>query len=487
MIDQTPPSPSSNGDALTLTLPDGSTRHVSRGTLPADVVRSIGERLLQAAVAVEVDGHIQDLVTPLRAGGDVPRAHRHATRSSLERASSFGGAHARHGGATPAPGREDRLRPGHRRRASTTTSRSPQPFTPEDLDGVRERDAEGHGREVSVRARRGESRARRSSRFVDDPLKLERLSELGDDEIISTYTDGPFIDLCRGPHVPDTSRSSTSSCTHTAGAYWRGDSKRQMLQRIYGTAFFKKEELDAHLARIEEAKKRDHRVLGKQLDLFMMHPFSPGAVFWTERGTATVQRDQRLHSRAAARRLPGDPTPLLYNKGLWEISGHWGKYRENMFLVLDNETGEHDFSLKPMNCPSHYLLYLSEEALVPRAAAALRHVRRAASQRGDRRALGPHARAAVPAGRLPHLPHAKRRSRTKSQFLLRLHPRVLRDVRPERDAEVRDASRGAHRQRRDVGSRRVGAARRARGDGHVVRAEGGRRRVLRPEDRLRRH
>jgi threonyl-tRNA synthetase len=134
-----------------------------------------------------------------------------------------------------------------------------------------------------------------------------------------------------------------------------------MLQRIYGTAWFKKEDQDAYLHQLEEARKRDHRKLGKELDLFMFHPFAPGAVFWTDRGTTIVnvlndylrelQRDDYKEIK----------TPLLYNKGLWEISGHWGKYRENMFLVLDKETGEHDFSLKPMNCPSHYLLYQSKK------------------------------------------------------------------------------------------------------------------------------
>ena len=153
-------------------------------------------------------------------------------------------------------------------------------------------------------------------------------------------------------------------------------------------------------------------------------------------------------------------TPLLYNKALWEISGHWGKYRENMFLVLDNETGEHDFSLKPMNCPSHYLLYSVEEALVPRAAAALQHVRRAASQRGERRALRADARAAVPAGRLPHLPDGERRSQDEVHRLTKFILELLRDVRPHRDAQVRDAAGTADRRRRDVGPRRGGAARR---------------------------
>ena len=205
------------------------------------------------------------------------------------------------------------------------------------------------------------SRSEAKKRFVDDPLKLERLSELSDDEVISTYTDGPFIDLCRGPHVPDTSRLKHFKLTHTAGAYWRGDSKRQMLQRIYGTAFFKKEELDAYLTRIEEAKKRDHRVVGRQLDLFMMHQFAPGAVFWTERGTILYNAIKDFIRERQRDDFHEIKTPLLYNKGLWETSGHWGKYRENMFLVLDTESGEHDVSLKPMNCPSHYLLYQAKK------------------------------------------------------------------------------------------------------------------------------
>ena len=204
-------------------------------------------------------------------------------------------------------------------------------------------------------------RAEALRRFADDPLKLERIADLGPDEVISTYTDGPFIDLCRGPHVPDTSYLKHFKLLNTAGAYWRGDERRQMLQRIYATAWWSKEDLDAYLHRIEEAKRRDHRVLGKQLDLFMMHPASPGAVFWTERGTIiynVLTEFVRERQQEAFREIK---TPLLYNKSLWETSGHWGKYRENMFMVLDKESGEHDMSLKPMNCPSHYLMYLTKK------------------------------------------------------------------------------------------------------------------------------
>jgi threonyl-tRNA synthetase len=157
--------------------------------------------------------------------------------------------------------------------------------------------------------------------------------------------------------VPDTGRVKHYRLTHTAGAYWRGDSKRQMLQRIYGTAWFRKDDLDQYLHRIEEAKRRDHRVVGKALDLFMMHPVSPGAVFWTERGTILFNELNEFIRERQKKDFNEIKTPLLYNKALWEQSGHWGKYRENMFLVLDNETGEHDISLKPMNCPSHYLLF----------------------------------------------------------------------------------------------------------------------------------
>src|SRR5262249_15446958 len=133
-----------------------------------------------------------------------------------------------------------------------------------------------------------------------------------------------------------------------------------MLQRIYGTAFWTRAELDAHLAALEEARRRDHRKLGKELDLFLFHPYAPGAPFWTERGTTIfnlLNGFMRDLQRDGYREIK---TPLLYRRQLWETSGHWGKYRENMFLVLDNETGEHDVALKPMNCPSHHLYYASK-------------------------------------------------------------------------------------------------------------------------------
>jgi threonyl-tRNA synthetase len=235
-----------------------------------------------------------------------------------------------------------------------------QPFTPEDLAAFEEEMRKVVSESFPfVRAEVDRDEAQR--RFADDPLKLERIADLAADEVISTYTDGPFIDLCRGPHVPDTSYLKHFKLLNTAGAYWRGDERRQMLQRIYGTAWWSQADLDAYLHRIEEAKRRDHRVLGRSLDLFLFHQFAPGAAFWTERGTIlfnTVLDYLRELQREDYQEIR---TPLLFNKGLWEISGHWGKYRENMFLIYNKETEEHDFSLKPMNCPSHYLLYLTKK------------------------------------------------------------------------------------------------------------------------------
>jgi len=344
---------------IVLTLPDGSTRDVPAGTLARDVVATIGARLLQASLAVAVDGEVQDLMTPLRTSGAFVVITDKDPRAL---------AVLRHSGAHILATAVRRLRPDAKIGFGPAIDDGfyydfevEKPFTPEDLAAF-----EAEMKKVVaekypfVRAEVNVEEAKRL--FADDPLKLERLADFdGTDEIISTYTDGPFIDLCRGPHVPDTSHLKHFKLLHTAGAYWRGDVKRQMLQRIYATAFFKKDELDTHLHNLEEAKKRDHRVLGKSLGLFQLFPQAPGAAFWTPKGTTlynTLEGFVRERQQEAFQEIK---TPLLYNKKLWEQSGHWGKYKENMFLVLDNETGEHDMSLKPMNCPSHHVLFASEK------------------------------------------------------------------------------------------------------------------------------
>ncbi len=352
---------------LILTLPDGATREVAPGTLARDVVATIGPRLLLAAIAVSVEGEVQDLSTPIRRGGAFQVITEKDPRAL---------AVLRHSGAHILATAVRRLHP------EAAIGFGPaiddgfyydfdvaKPFTPEDLASI-----EAEMRKVVAEkyafVRAEVSQAEAKAVFADDPLKLERLEDFeGSDEIISTYTDGPFTDLCRGPHLPDTSYLKHFTLLSAAGAYWRGDERRQMLQRIYATAFFKKEELEAHLHQMEEAKKRDHRVLGKQLDLFQFFPHAPGAAFWTPRGThlwnalegfvRERQRDDFLEIK----------TPLLYTKKLWEQSGHWGKYKENMFLVWDKEAAESGgttdealrMSLKPMNCPSHHLLFHSHK------------------------------------------------------------------------------------------------------------------------------
>jgi threonyl-tRNA synthetase len=347
-----------SADLLVLRLPDGAERTVPAGTLPSEVVGSIGPRLLKAAVAVAIDGEVQDLKTPLRRGGAFV-----VITEKDERALAV----LRHSAAHVLATAVRAVRPEAKIGFGPAIDDGfyydfevDTPFTPDDLAAF-----EAEMAKVAAKAfpfeRAEVSREAALKTFADDPLKLERIADLGADEVISTYTDGPFTDLCRGPHVPDTSWIKHIKLLSTAGAYWRGDEKRQMLQRIYGTAFFKKEDLEAHLHRIEEAKRRDHRVVGKALDLFVLHPTSPGAPFWTERGTLLYNTLVDFVRERQQRAFKEVKTPLLYNKTLWEQSGHWGKYKENMFLVHNDETGEPDTSLKPMNCPSHYLLYLQKK------------------------------------------------------------------------------------------------------------------------------
>jgi threonyl-tRNA synthetase len=234
-----------------------------------------------------------------------------------------------------------------------------RPFTDEDLARIEEKMAEIAKRDHPVRREEWE-RDDAVAHFeqIGEKYKAEIIRELPPEEIISVYRQGEWKDLCRGPHVPSTGKLGVFKLLSVAGAYWRGDSRNAMLQRIYGTAWADRKDLEAHLKRLEEARARDHRKLGKELDLFHVHPFAPGAAFWTPRGT-TLYNILAGYMREKTREggYLEIKTPLLFNKGLWEVSGHWGKYRENMFLVLDSESGEHDFSLKPMNCPSHHLYY----------------------------------------------------------------------------------------------------------------------------------
>jgi threonyl-tRNA synthetase len=186
---------------------------------------------------------------------------------------------------------------------------------------------------------------------------------------LTLYKHGEWTDFCLGPHGPSTGKIGVVKLLNVAGAYWRGDARNAMLQRIYGTSFFDKKELDAHLAKLEEVKKRDHRRLGPALGLFTFHEYAPGSPFWLPQGTILYNVLEEAMRRLVTKNGYLEvKTPLLFNKRLWETSGHWGKYRENMFLVVDSESDPAlpledrcSFSLKPMNCPSHHLIYKIEK------------------------------------------------------------------------------------------------------------------------------
>ena len=341
---------------IRVTLPDGSQKTLPAGASGADVAKAIGPGLAKAALAIRVDGKVQDLSRPVPDGATVsiltdkdPQALevlRHSSAHVLATAVRQLFPSAQIGFGPPI---EDGF---------YYDFDIGRPFGPEDLEEIEKKIAEVVKADYPF-TREEVSREEARRRFKDDPLKLERIDDLGPNEVISVYTDGPFVDLCRGPHVPSTGKIKFFKLLSAAGAYWRGDERRQMLQRIYGTAWFKKEDLDGYLHRLEEARKRDHRRVGRELDLFMFHHWAPGAVFWTARGTAMINELNTYLRELQRDGYHEVKTPLMYNKGLWELSGHWGKYQENMFLVLNKESGEPDFSLKPMNCPSHYLLYLA--------------------------------------------------------------------------------------------------------------------------------
>jgi threonyl-tRNA synthetase len=346
-------------EQVRVTLPDGSERVYPAGTTVLEIAESIGSRLARAALAARVDGRIVDLSRPLEEDARVEiLTERDAAALEV----------LRHSAAHILATAVRRVRPEAKIGFGPAIEEGfyydfevDRPFTAEELEQIeREMAAVAGGDDPFEREVVDRQRAREL--FADDPLKLERLEELGEDEVITVYRNGPFVDLCRGPHVPGTGRLKHFKLLNTAAAYWRGDSRRQTLHRIYGTAFFSKQDLEQHLHRLEEAKKRDHRRLGRELDLFFFHPTAPGAAFWTHRGTLIFHALVDWMTEVLLQNgYQNVKTPLLFNKGLWEISGHWGKYRENMFLVLDNETGEHDFSLKPMNCPSHHLLYAAKK------------------------------------------------------------------------------------------------------------------------------
>src|SRR5918911_2040802 len=372
MIDRTL-DPPVTGATLTLRLPDGSTREVAYGTPAREVVAGIGAGLLRAALGVTLDGELQDLATPIRRGGEFRVITQRDAREA-EAAGRPSPAHdlLRHSAAHILATAVRRVRPEAKIGFGPAIEDGfyydfevREPFTPDDLSRF-EAEMATVAREKFPFVREEVSRAEAERRFADDPLKLERLRELGDDEVISTYTDGPFVDLCRGPHVPDTGYVKHFKLLHTAGAYWRGDERRQMLQRIYGTAWFRRDDLEAYLHRLEEAKRRDHRVIGKQLDLFSIQEVvGPGLVFWHPRGA--------LMKWLLSRAVEDDNvqsgyelvyTPNITREDLFRISGHLPLYEANQFPPMAAGAGEDEdvrYRVKPMNCPMQALIYKSQQ------------------------------------------------------------------------------------------------------------------------------
>jgi threonyl-tRNA synthetase len=330
------------------------------GSLVRDVAAEISPALAKAALAGIVDGKLVDLTYPLQRDASVrivtersPEAlalYRHSTAHLLAAAVTnlFPGAQCGIGPATDEGFFYDFI--------------VPRPFVPEDLEAIEHKMRELAQQDLIYERQmwpRDEAKAFFATR--GEPLKVQLIDEKTEGQKeVSCYTikdKETFVDFCVGPHVPSTGKLKAFKLLNTSNAYWKGDAKNAPMQRIYGTAFFSDKDLKAHLTQIEEAKKRDHRKLGRELGLFIHHPWAPGATFWDGKG-AVLYNTLADYMREVL--LPTGwievKTPLIYNKALWEMSGHWQHYRQNMFLI---ESENEQMGMKAMNCPGQYLLYAS--------------------------------------------------------------------------------------------------------------------------------
>jgi threonyl-tRNA synthetase len=345
---------------LQITLPDGTSKQVPAGTTVGDFVKTqIGAGLARAALFAKLDDEELDLSRPLTRGGKLT-VFTQKSREGLDL--------IRHDAAHVVASVVQRLFPGTQVTIGPSTEDGfyydfyrKEPFTPDDLEKIDAAANEEIRKDLPfVRKEVSREEALQLFEKLGEKFKLEIVEDIFSKgaKTLTLYSHGDWVDFCLGPHAPSTGKIGVIKLLNVAGAYWRGDHTKPQLQRIYGTAFFDKKDLEAWLKQQEEARKRDHRKLGKELDLFAFHPAAPGAAFWTHRGTSLFHAlGNAMRGLCLRNGYQEVKTPLMYNKLLWERSGHWGKYKENMFLVLDNESKEHDFSLKPMNCPSHHLLY----------------------------------------------------------------------------------------------------------------------------------
>jgi len=347
---------------ITITLPDGSSRSAPADTPIRDfATQTLPQSVVRKALAAVVDGQMVDLTQALTHDGSL----RLVTPESPEALPLY-----RHSTAHLLAAAVTHLYPSAQCGIGPATDEGffydfvvPRPFVPEDLEAIEKKmrqfasedlpyERQIWPREEAIRffAGRGE------------PLKVQLIEEkTAGQSHVSCYVikdRDTFVDFCVGPHVPSTGRLKAFKLLNASNAYWKGDARNQPMQRIYGTAFFKEDELKAHLTRMEEAKKRDHRRVGKDIGLFWFHPWAPGAAFWLGKGTdlyhrlANYMRDVLFPAGYTEVK-----TPLIYNKALWETSGHWQHYRDNMFLI---ESEGETMSVKPMNCPGHFLLFASE-------------------------------------------------------------------------------------------------------------------------------
>jgi threonyl-tRNA synthetase len=347
---------------MQVTLPDGNSLELEDGATGADAARAIGEGLARAALAIRQNGDLKDLSAPLTDGAPIEIV----TGKSPDALDLI-----RHDAAHVLATAVIELYPG------TKVSIGPPIedgfyYDFEFPEGVRvgeedlpkiEEAMRRHVKADEAFERTDISAGDALERFTreEQDYKVELIQDLVRDEgveTVSLYRNGPFTDLCRGPHGPTTKRIKAFKLTSIAGAYWRGDEKRQMLTRIYGTAFLSKEDLDEHLEMLEQARARDHRKLGKELGLFLLSDISPGSPFWQPAGTVIWNELANLWRTENARRGYQEVrTPILYDVELWKQSGHWDKYRDNMYFT---EVEKRAMGLKPMNCPAHIQIYKAE-------------------------------------------------------------------------------------------------------------------------------
>jgi len=339
---------------LKIKLPDGSVKEFPGPVTVAEVAQAIGAGLARAALAGRVNGKLVDTSTLIEADAEL---------AIVTDKSADGLEILRHSSAHLLAHAVKELFPEAQVTIGPVIENGfyydfsyQRPFTPEDLAAIEQRMAEIAKRDLPVaRSEMPRDAAVKFFRDQGERYKAEIIAAIPGGEPISLYAQGNFTDLCRGPHVPSTGKLKVFKLMRVAGAYWRGDSKNEMLQRIYGTAWAKKEDQDAYLKMLEEAEKRDHRRLGTQLDLYHMQEEAPGLVFWHPKGwtlwQCVEQYMRRVYREHGYQEVRG---PQILDKSLWEKTGHWQNFRDNMFTTASENR---DYALKPMNCPGHILIF----------------------------------------------------------------------------------------------------------------------------------